>query len=99
MKKFILFFIIVLSVLSSSTRGQGINAARESEATSARLDELRREGFERLYNLEYEEARRSFKEMVRLYPQHPAGPQFLATSLWLQTLSDARRLQSSAPRM
>ncbi|MBA2340961.1 MAG: hypothetical protein H0V88_11235 [Pyrinomonadaceae bacterium] len=95
MKKFILFFIIVLSVLSSSTRGQGINAARESEATSARLDELRREGFERLYNLEYEEARRSFKEIVRLYPQHPAGAQFLATSLWLQTLSDARRLQSS----
>src|SRR3712207_8308312 len=35
-----------------------------------------------------------FKELTRAYPDHPAGPQFLAASLWLKTLNQSRRLQS-----
>ncbi|MGI9106294.1 MAG: hypothetical protein ACR2G4_08610, partial [Pyrinomonadaceae bacterium] len=34
------------------------------------------------------------KELARLYPDHPAGPQFLAASLWPETLNASRRLQS-----
>jgi tetratricopeptide (TPR) repeat protein len=70
-------------------------AKTAKDATSARLDELRVAGFEALYNLDYEGARRQFKEIVRLFPDHPAGPQFLAATLWTQTLNESRRLQSS----
>jgi tetratricopeptide (TPR) repeat protein len=65
-----------------------------SEADRARFDDLRKRGFEALYNLDYEEARRNFKELARLFPDHPAGPQFLAAGLWAQTLNESRRLQS-----
>ena len=66
-----------------------------NDAGRARLDELRVSGFEALYNLDYEGARRQFKEIARLFPDHPAGPQFLAAALWAQTLNESRRLQSS----
>ncbi|HEV2801044.1 MAG TPA: hypothetical protein VGW12_11135 [Pyrinomonadaceae bacterium] len=65
-----------------------------SEAERARFDRLRTEGFEALYNLDYESARARFQELARLFPDHPAGSQFLAASLWLKTLNESRRLQS-----
>lgn len=65
------------------------------ETDRARFDELRMQGFESLYNLDYETARSKFKELARLYPAHPAGPQFLAATLWTQTLYQSRRLQAS----
>lgn len=65
------------------------------DAERARFDNLRREGFEALYNLDYEGAHRRFKEIARLFPDHPAGPQFLAAALWAQTLNQSRRLQAS----
>ncbi|PYS99871.1 MAG: hypothetical protein DMF65_09215, partial [Acidobacteria bacterium] len=74
-------------------------AAAEKPAGAAfdqkRFDELRAEGFEALYNLDYEGARRRFNEMTRLFPDHPAGYQFLAAGLWLKTLNESRRLQAS----
>ncbi|HEX8491853.1 MAG TPA: hypothetical protein VF658_03345 [Pyrinomonadaceae bacterium] len=73
----------------AETKGQ------TSEADRARFDELRAQGFEALYNLDYEGARRKFKELSRLFPEHPAGPQFLAATLWTQTLYQSRRLQAS----
>ena len=33
--------------------------------------------------------------MGRLYPDDPTGPQMLATTLWLETLNQARRLQAA----
>ncbi|MEA2174686.1 MAG: hypothetical protein QOD00_2278 [Blastocatellia bacterium] len=74
--------------------GPTAKTSRLSEAEQGRFDELRQRGFEALYNLDYEEARRNFKELARLFPDHPAGPQFLAASLWAQTLNESRRLQS-----
>jgi predicted Zn-dependent protease len=74
-------------------------AAEKTGATSAfdrkRFDELRKEGFDALYNLDYEGARRHFNEMTRVFPDHPAGYQFLAAGLWLRTLNESRRLQAS----
>jgi tetratricopeptide (TPR) repeat protein len=66
-----------------------------NDADRARLDALRAKGSEALYNLDYEEARRIFTEMQREFPDDPQGPQSLAASLWLQTMNDSRRLQSS----
>src|SRR5919112_4555830 len=60
-----------------------------------RFDEMRKEGFDALYNLDYEGARRHFNEMTRVFPDHPAGYQFLAAGLWLRTLNESRRLQAS----
>jgi len=74
---------------------QGTKAATVVENDRARFDALRAEGFESLYNLDYEEARRRFRDLTRSFPDHPAGPQFLAASLWVQTLNESRRLQAS----
>ncbi|HZI19870.1 MAG TPA: hypothetical protein VEY09_14895 [Pyrinomonadaceae bacterium] len=60
-----------------------------------KFDEMRGAGFDALYNLDYEAARRQFREMTRVFPDHPAGYQFLAAGLWLRMLNESRRLQSS----
>ncbi len=64
-------------------------------AVSPRLEQLQENGSEAIFNLEYDVARQKFKEMTRLYPDDPTGPQMLATTLWLETLNQARRLQSA----
>ncbi len=64
-------------------------------AVTPRLEELQEEGAEALFNLDYEVSRQRFKEMVRLYPDDPTGPHMLATTLWLETLNQARRLQAA----
>jgi hypothetical protein len=102
--------LIILLASYSLAHAQGSTAKLQPEATGkastatttaaggevdrARFDRARTEGFEALYNLDYDTARARFKELSRLYPDHPAGPQFLAASLWLETLNATRRLQS-----
>ncbi|HEY0099236.1 MAG TPA: hypothetical protein VGB76_09800 [Pyrinomonadaceae bacterium] len=77
-----------------ANKSPAANTSTMAEVERARFDRARTEGFEALYNLDYETARARFKELARLYPEHPAGPQFLAASLWLETLNASRRLQS-----
>lgn len=59
------------------------------------LDTLRAEGYEALYNLDYEGARRRFQKMIELAPDHPAGPQCYAASLWIQQLNESWELKST----
>jgi tetratricopeptide (TPR) repeat protein len=66
-----------------------------TESERAKFESLRITGSEALFNLDYETARKSFKEMADEFPKYPAGPQFLADSLWIETLYQTRRLQSS----
>jgi len=61
----------------------------------ARLDTLRAEGYEALYNLDYDTARNRFQKMVELAPDNPAGPQCMASSLWLQQLNQSWELKST----
>jgi len=61
----------------------------------ARLDALRAEGYEALYNLDYETARERFKKMIELAPDHPAGAQCYASSLWVQQLNEAWKLKAT----
>ena len=65
------------------------------EKERARYETLRSSGLEALYNLDYEKARQNFKQIAQLYPHHPAGPKLLAASLWIKTLYQSRRLQTS----
>src|SRR5215212_965562 len=69
-----------------------VSAAQDHHA---RLDTLRAEGYEALYNLDYETARTRFKKMIDLAPDHPAGAQCYASSLWVQQLNEAWKLKAS----
>ncbi len=66
-----------------------------SEKDRARYESLRSSGLEALYNLDYEKARQNFKQIAELYPHHPAGPKLLAAGVWIKTLYQSRRLQTS----
>lgn len=62
---------------------------------TAHLDTLRAAGYDALYNLDYDGARRHFAEVARLFPDHPAGPQCIAATVWLQQLNQSWRLKAS----
>ena len=85
--------LLVLVVLASTGVSQTKNTL--SETDRARFDALRRSGLDALYDLDYEKARKDFSEIARLFPDHPAGPQLLAARVWIKTLYETRRLQSS----
>lgn len=88
--------ILLLSLAApSSIYGQAKDAGLPTTKTTPRLEELRTQGSEALFNLDYDVARQRFKEVTRLYPDDPIGPQMLATTLWLETLNRARRLQAA----
>jgi tetratricopeptide (TPR) repeat protein len=57
--------------------------------------DLRRDGNEALYNMDYATARAKFEEIRKRIPQHPAGDLYIATVTWLEHLNKSRRLQTS----
>lgn len=59
------------------------------------LDKLRAEGYDALYNLDYEGARRRFLKMVELAPDNPSGAECLASSLWFQQLNESYALKGT----
>jgi tetratricopeptide (TPR) repeat protein len=58
------------------------------------LEPLRTEGFNALFNMDYDTARARFEEMIKLEPDHPAGHTYLANAIWLGHLASLRRLQT-----
>jgi tetratricopeptide (TPR) repeat protein len=82
-------------VASSSALAQAGDDKKETAAVRPPLAELQKNGSEALFNLDYDAARQKFKEMTRLYPGDPTGAEMLATTLWLETLNQARRLQAA----
>lgn len=58
------------------------------------LESLRAEGFNALFNMDYNTARDRFEEMIKLEPDHPAGHTYLANTIWLGHLASLRRLQT-----
>ena len=99
MKYFILVITAVLLLVPAGTLAQTTmvdsTSGSMTETERARFDSLRRSGTEALYNLDYDKAQKDFKEIIKLYPNHPAGPQLLAARVWIKTLYESRRLQSS----
>ena len=95
MKKVFISFAIGAVLLGAiTTRGQQPTLWL-SDAERVRFETLRESGCEALYNLDNKRARADFSEMVRLFPQHPAGQQYLASTLFFEALYKSRRLQSS----
>jgi tetratricopeptide (TPR) repeat protein len=85
--------MLLFTAAGAIAQQQQTSAAESTDR--AQLDALRHTGIEALYNLDYDKAEKDFKEIVRLYPTHPAGPQLLAARVWIKTLYESRRLQSS----
>ncbi|HYU98624.1 MAG TPA: tetratricopeptide repeat protein [Pyrinomonadaceae bacterium] len=96
MRNFILLMVaVVLTAATVFAQATSSTTTASTESGAAHLEELRRNGIEALYNLDYDKAQKEFKEIVRLYPTSPAGPQLLAARLWIKTLYESRRLQAS----
>jgi hypothetical protein len=90
--------IIVLLILISFGTVAAQTTAQTTESTAdnrARLDSLRADGYEALYNLDYEGARKRFRVMIQLAPDSPSGPQCFAASLWVQQLNESWELKST----
>src|SRR5262245_47391437 len=69
-----------------------------SAALPAEVMELRREGSEAMYNIDYATAVAKFEDIRKRLPSHPAGDLYLATALWLKHLNKSRRLQTGLYR-
>jgi hypothetical protein len=81
--------ILLILVLASTAFGQSTSQSAD------KLDTLRAEGYEALYNLDYEGARRRFLKVVEIAPDHPAGAQSFAASLWIQQLNESWELKAT----
>jgi tetratricopeptide (TPR) repeat protein len=90
-----LIIVMLLFVTMGAGKVQQPQITTLEAADQANLNSLRRSGLEALRNLDYDKAQKDFKEIGQLYPNHPAGPQLLAARLWIKTLYESRRLQSS----
>lgn len=88
-----IFAIVVLLMGTVGVSAQQAPWLTDAERT--RFEELRRSGLDALYNIDYDKANSDFKEIVKLYPNHPGGYQLLAARLWIKTLYESRRLQVS----
>ncbi len=93
--KYLVSIIFIASLTASVAFGQTSTNPWIGDADRAQFEALRRSGIEALYNLDYDKAQKDFKEIARLYPTHAAGPQLLAARVWIKTLYESRRLQSS----
>lgn len=84
--------ILLLLMCVTSVAGQ---SPSPTPTPRSDLNKLRAEGYEALYNLDYDGARRRFQKMIDLAPDHPAGPQCFAASLWIQQLNESWELKST----
>jgi tetratricopeptide (TPR) repeat protein len=94
-KYFSYLLISAVLLISPNAFAQTAQTGWVSDSERAQFDSLRRSGLQALYDLDYDKAQKDFKEIGRLYPTHPAGPQLLAARVWIKTLYETRRLQSS----
>ena len=87
--------LVLLLAVALSAAAQQPSSPWLTDAERARFEELRRSGLDALYNIEYDKAHRDFKAIVQLIPNHPGGYQLLAARIWIKTLYESRRLQTS----
>ena len=84
MKIFVPMLFVVIWAVSSLGQDQQV-----------RLDTLRAEGYDALFNLDYQTARSRFQKMIDLAPDDPSGPECMASTLWLQQLNESWKLKAN----
>jgi tetratricopeptide (TPR) repeat protein len=87
----ILLALVVLA-LSVSARAQQALTAQTAMVDPTLSDASFTKGVDALHNLDFEDARRRFDEVRLRFPDHPAGPYYLAATLFLRTLTNPSRL-------
>jgi tetratricopeptide (TPR) repeat protein len=87
--------LILLLAFATSAFAQQPSSPWLTDSERVRFEELRRSGLDALYNIDYDKAHTDFKEIVKLFPNHPGGYQLLAARVWIKTLYESRRLQTS----
>lgn len=93
--KTLLMPLATLLILLFSIGTAASQTTVRSTDNRARLDTLRAEGYEALYNLDYEGARNRFREMIQIAPDSPSGPQCFAASLWVEQLNQSWELKAT----
>jgi len=71
------------------------SGAAVSGQSPSNVDKLRAEGYDALFNLDYDNARRAFEKMIALEPDNPAGAESFAVSLWLEQLNKTWEAKST----
>ena len=87
--------VLLLAFTFSVSAQQQTSSPWLTDTERAKFEELRRSGLDALYNIDYDKANRDFKEIVQLFPNHPGGYQLLAARIWIKSLYESRRLQTS----
>ena len=95
MKYLIGLLLLLATAVTASAQNVAAHTPWLTDAERERFEALRRSGLDALYNIDYDKAERDFKEIVKLMPNHPGGYQLLAARVWIKTLYESRRLQSS----
>ncbi len=54
--------------------------------------EKTRDGFDEIFNLDFDEAFSSFERLAGAYPSHPGPPLYMATAIWLKELFERQEL-------
>ena len=91
----VLVLLLMSTLVAAAQQPSSPTSQWITDAERARFEELRRSGLDALYNIDYDKAERDFKEIVKLFPNHPGGYQLLAARVWIKTLYESRRLQGS----
>ena len=73
--------LVALLILAGRAEGSERPELREAEYLA-----LVSEGFEQIYNLDYEQAITTFTKGSALYPAHPGPPLDIAAAIWLREL-------------
>ncbi len=81
----------LLALASLITSALAASGASEDLRNPAFMAEARK-GFEQIYNLDYQDAFRTFSDLKAQNPRHPAPPLYLASVVWLQELFDRNEL-------
>lgn len=87
--------LLALIVLASSVnaRVQQPSTGQDAQVVDPALSDASfTKGLEAMHNLDFEEARRRFEEVQQRFPDHPAGQYYLASNLFLRTLTKPSRL-------
>lgn len=86
---------ITLLLLLASVCALAQSGSIPARAPESGIEELRQKGSEALFNLDYQNARKIFKEISRLAPDDPIGPKMLAWTSLLESLNNSRLRQGA----
>lgn len=87
-KRNALLLAIIFLLCFPSLLAAGVPQSKSYFYDDSRADALIRHGLKAAYNLEYLAANHDWDELIKLYPEHPAGYVYKAALVWWQALEE-----------